>query len=91
MSRAYLMIAALGAVSACLMAGTPCPCGQSFDRDPFGSGEGFYVGPEHDASAHCYCRCGDGPRERLAPSETCEAYEGSCISRSGQTERYVCE
>lgn len=88
---ALVMLATAGALTvSCMMGGTPCPCGQTFDQDPFGSG-GLFIGPEHDESVHCFCRCGDGPRERLAPSETCEAYEGSCETRDGALARYVCE
>lgn len=84
--------AALGAVLlACLATESRCPCGEAFDRDPFGADDGFYVGPEHDASAHCYCRCGDDPAVRLAPSRTCEAYEGPCRTRAGELARDVCE
>jgi hypothetical protein len=92
MVRVVVMLAVLGALAvSCMMAVAPCPCGQSFDRDPFGSDDGFFIGAEHDESVHCFCRCGDGPRERLAPSMTCEAYEGPCEARNGEIARYVCE
>jgi hypothetical protein len=86
------MLAALGALAvSCMMSGAPCPCGQTFEQDPFGSDDPFYVGPEHDEEAHCFCRCGDGPRERLAPSDTCEGYESPCETRNGEIARYSCE
>ena len=77
----------------CQTTGPGCACGQSYDRDPFGSDsdDQFYVGPDHDESVHCICRCGDGPQERLAPSETCEAYEGPCRNNNGELANYTCE
>jgi hypothetical protein len=75
----------------CLAAGSGCACGQSYERDPFDPGVGLNIGSDHDESVHCFCRCGDGPRERLAPSETCEGYEGPCQTRDGQLALYVCD
>lgn len=77
-------------VAACLVAGTGCPCGESFERDPFGSAD-LAIGPDHDESVHCFCRCGGDPRERFAPSETCDAYEGPCRMRNGEIAQYTCE
>ena len=87
---AIALVVLTAVVASCVMA-TRCPCGQSYDRDPFGAGSGFYVGPEHDEGVHCFCRCGDGPRQRLAPSETCEAYEGPCETEGGAIARLACE
>lgn len=76
----------------CQTTGPGCACGQSFDRDPFGSdSEPFYVGPDHDESVHCICRCGAGPTHLLAPSETCDAYEGPCRDSNGEIANYTCE
>jgi len=89
---ALAVLAAFAALaSSCTMSGAGCACGQTFERDPFGSDGPFYVGPQHDEALHCFCRCGDGPRERLPPSETCAAYEGPCEARNQEIVRYVCE
>jgi hypothetical protein len=92
--RMRTWLAAVAVISAwrgsCLSTGS-CPCGQTFDHDPFGSDEGFYVGAEHDESVHCFCRCGDGPPDRLPPSATCEAYEGPCEDRNGEPAEYTCD
>lgn len=91
--RAWPLLA-LTVVSAwrgsCLGAG-PCPCGQTFDHDPFGSDDAYYVGADHAESVHCFCQCGDGPLDRLPPSQTCEAYEGTCHDRNGKPAEYTCE
>lgn len=86
------LVAALGlaAVGACALSET-CPCGQTFEEDPFDPGASFYVGPDHQESDHCFCRCGDGPAERLPPSRTCEAYETACQRPDGAVTRFACE
>jgi hypothetical protein len=90
MSR--LLVAMIAAViAACSLAGPGCPCGQSYDRDPNGSGEAFYVSADHDESAHCFCRCGSDSVERMPPSASCDGYEDACQTRAGTIARYTCE
>lgn len=77
----------------CQTSGPGCACGQSYDRDPFASesDDQFYVGPDHDESVHCICRCGEGPKQLLPPSETCDAYEGACRDSNGELANYICD
>ena len=74
-------------------AGPACACDQSYDRDPFGSDsdDQFYVSPDHVESVHCICRCGDGQKQLLPPSDTCDAYEGACRDSNGEIANYTCE
>jgi hypothetical protein len=90
--RRAAIIGFLGMMSvvSCLMSEARCPCGQAYDKDPFSSDASFQIGSDHAESVHCFCRCGDGQRERLDPSATCESYEGPC-ERGGVIARYVCE
>jgi hypothetical protein len=91
MPSARVLVGVLaGVLVSCLAAGLPCPCGQSYDRDPSGS-EDFFIEIDHDESAHCFCRCGDGPRERLAPASTCDIYEGPCRATDGTLAMSACE
>jgi len=85
-----IVVSALAMFVSCLAAGSGCPCGESFDRDPFG-GDSLDIGADHEESVHCFCRCGTGPRERLPPSATCEEYEGPCQTDHGEVTAYVCE
>ncbi len=85
-----LAIIAITWVAACMISEARCPCGEEFDQDPFGAGS-LDIGADHDESVHCFCRCGDGPRERLAPAYRCEDYEGPCRNGAGQAGEYVCE
>lgn len=85
--KVFLLVAAF--VAACAASRT-CPCGQSFDRDPLDPESDFSVGADHDASAHCYCRCGDGPEERFPPSQTCSGFEGSCELPNGTPAQRTC-
>lgn len=78
---------AMSIVAACA-ASNRCSCGQSYDRDPFGNP--IAVGADHDVSAHCYCRCGDGAEERMDPAESCASYEGPC-ERDGVIAQLSCE
>jgi hypothetical protein len=79
------------AYAACVAAGPGCSCGQSYESDPFGSVDGFFIAADHDESAHCFCRCGSDRVERMPPSATCEAYEGACTTQAGEILRYACE
>jgi len=88
--RALLVTAWLAAmlVAAACSAANRCSCGQSYDRDAFGNP--IAVGADHDVTAHCYCRCGEGADERMDPAETCESYEGPC-ERDGVIARFTCD
>ena len=77
-------------VAACVLS-TSCPCGESFERDPFDPESQFYVGSEHSVSDHCLCRCGpEGDEERMPPSNSCEGYEVECRSGDGAIAVYQC-
>lgn len=86
---ALALVAAVWGAS-CLMSDARCPCGQEYDQDPFGAGR-LDIGADHDESVHCFCRCGDGPTERLDPAADCDDYEGTCRDRAGQPADYVCD
>ncbi len=68
-----------------------CSCGQAYDRDPSDPETAFFVSADHDESAHCYCRCGNGPEERFPPSLTCEGYEGACERSDGSIAQLACD
>jgi hypothetical protein len=85
------MAALLGtAIAACMAGGSPCPCGEAYRDDPFSS-QPLEIGVEHDATVHCYCRCGDDEPLRMPPSETCSGYEGPCGSPDGTIARLSCD
>jgi hypothetical protein len=79
----------VGVAAACV-AGTTCPCGEAFDRDPLNPDEVLAIGTSHDASIHCYCRCGDDPEERFPPSLACAGFEGPCEASSGRWTERTC-
>jgi hypothetical protein len=92
MSRsAAIIITLAGALASCLMSAARCPCGQSYDGDPFNPNANTKIGADHEESVHCFCRCADDPKERLPPSDACDAYEGPCQTSAGAIARYVCE
>ena len=84
--KLLLLVAAFAACAA----SQRCPCGETFDRDPFDPDSGFSIDGDHDASAHCYCRCGDVPEERFPPSQTCSGFEGSCELPNGSLAQRTC-
>ncbi|MDQ3370006.1 MAG: hypothetical protein M3680_31695 [Myxococcota bacterium] len=89
LARAALTALLLAIPIACVMSNT-CPCGEEFDRDPLDPEADFFVGTNHEVTDHCFCRCGDGPEERLPPSQTCSGYEGPCEGSDGAIELLTC-
>lgn len=82
---------AVASVTSCALSGGGCPCGQIYEQDPFDPASDFFVGADHVESDHCFCRCGDGPEERMPPSATCDGYEGACRTRAGELAQLTCE
>ncbi|HJL19981.1 MAG TPA: hypothetical protein RMH99_30230 [Sandaracinaceae bacterium LLY-WYZ-13_1] len=91
--RRALLVAAFGLVTlGCSWMSEPCPCGRSFERDPWDEGATLSVGPNHAIGVHCLCRCGgEGEAIREDPSATCERFETACTLPSGERSTYVCE
>ena len=93
MTKPLLVLVALllGLLLGACAAARGCACGQEYDRDPFDPAATFYVSADHEEAAHCFCRCGDDSAERLAPSATCEAYEGPCETSAGTIAQLACD
>lgn len=68
----------------------PCPCGRSFERDPWTEAPSVF-GSDHAIGVHCICRCGDDEPVLEDPSVQCELYEGTCRDSSGERAEYVCD
>jgi hypothetical protein len=77
-------------IAACV-ASRGCGCGQEFDRDPLDPESEFFVSADHAPSDHCYCRCGDGPKEQFPPSRTCDGYEEACERDDGSIAQLTCD
>jgi len=84
-----LIAVLVGFPIACVMSQT-CPCGEQFNRDPLDPDADFFLGANHELGDHCFCRCGDGPEQRMPPSLTCEGYEGPCERSDGVVEQLEC-
>jgi len=76
--------------SGCTWMQQPCGCGESFETDPWTEDE-LGIGASHSVSAHCLCRCGDGPVVLEDPSARCDHYEGDCTTATGEPAEYVCD
>ncbi len=87
--RRLAYLAFLAALAGCGWMSEPCPCGRSFERDPW-SEEPFALGANHAVGVHCICRCGDGEPVLEDPSASCELYERPCVDAEGVRTTYVC-
>lgn len=85
-SIAMLLIAL---ASGCLTDGR-CPCGQTFETNPFDP-YGGPIGVNHPRGIHCICRCAGGEPVLEDPALDCSIYEGPCRGPEGEPAEYRCD
>ena len=87
--RALLIATLALATAGCTWLAEPCPCGRSFERDPW-TDEPALLGTDHSIGVHCVCQCGEDERVLEDPSAQCERYERACTTAAGESALYTC-